>query len=103
MKGFEVLDGVLGAAAPWSLSPRDREAPAALPILHNTQFMRSHRAVRHGFSLEEDGRRALLTLPKHDRYVWQVFEIVQYEGNCLPRLYMLVTVGVVWGSVDFLS
>ncbi|CAK9070283.1 unnamed protein product [Durusdinium trenchii] len=31
---------------------------------------------RHGFSLEE------------------VFEIVQYEGNCLPRLYLLVTVGM---------
>eukprot|EP00434_Breviolum_minutum_P006544 symbB.v1.2.005777.t1/scaffold289.1/size287290/22 len=32
---------------------------------------------RHGFSLEE------------------VSEIVQYEGNCLPRLYLLVTVGMV--------
>lgn len=32
---------------------------------------------RHGFSLDE------------------VFEIVQYEGNCLPRLYLLVTVGMV--------
>jgi hypothetical protein len=25
----------------------------------------------------------------------EVFEIVQYEGNCLPRLYLLVTVGMV--------
>ena len=28
----------------------------------------------------------------------QVFEIVQYEGNCLPRLYLLVTVGMVWDA-----
>jgi hypothetical protein len=27
--------------------------------------------------------------------VIEVFEIVQYEGNCLPRLYLLVTVGMV--------
>ena len=32
-------------------------------------------------------------------WIWsKVFEIVQYEGNCLPRLYMLVTVGVVSGA-----
>jgi len=28
----------------------------------------------------------------------QVSEIVQYEGNCLPRLYLLVTVGMVWDA-----
>eukprot|EP00439_Symbiodinium_sp_Y106_P085523 s633_g28.t2 len=46
-----------------------------LELQHLGAYLRE--TARHGFSLEE------------------VFEIVQYEGNCLPRLYMLVTVGVV--------
>ena len=49
---IEVLDGVRGAAAPWSLSPRDREA-SGLRAVNDSQ--RWHRVlVRHGFSLEEE-------------------------------------------------
>ena len=64
---------------------------------------------RHGFSLDEaawkkttfhSASTGTLKGPLRDPWRWgwcrtEVFEIVQYEGNCLPRLYLLVTVGMV--------
>ena len=58
----------------WSASQEGNEEEAA--ILSGILL------ARHGFSLEE------------------AYEIVQYEGNCLPRLYLLVTVGMVSGGLD---
>ena len=79
------------------------------------------RPARHGFSLEEAWRKMdTMTISWLSRYLMtftplfnvmsiekccdmlvairQVSEIVQYEGNCLPRLYLLVTVGMVWDA-----
>ena len=52
---------------------------------------------RHGFSLDEAASFELRSLRPSTAGDGdgEVFEIVQYEGNCLPRLYLLVTVGMV--------
>lgn len=53
-----------------------------------------------------EGNQAILTqilLARHGFSLEEAYEIVQYEGNCLPRLYLLVTVGMVSGCSDLPS